>query len=312
MRRSQPATRPSPRTSNILAVSIKPLGNEWVWVWALLLPTLLGLLLGAVGSIAAVIGLSFVSWDLLTPPHYVGVANYTQLPLERMFVKALGNTAFFAALFVPFTLAISFLVALGLNRNIRGKSLLRALYFLPVISSPTAVGFVWSWIFSEDHGLLNAAVGLVGLGPYKWLSGALLPYAIVIANVWGAIGEGMIIFLAGLQAVPRDYYEVARIEGATPWQNLIYITLPCMLPSLFFQSVLSTIHAFQAFDYIYVLARSGNGNSTFPTLVFSIYRSGFRFFRMGEAAAQAVVLTLIILAFTLVYFQLQKRWGQQA
>ena len=169
-----------------------------------------------------------------------------------------------------------------------------------------------SWIFSESHGLLNAAIGIFGLGPYKWLSGALLPYAIVIANVWGAIGEGMIIFLAGLQAVPRDYYEVARIEGATPLQNLIYITLPCMLPSLFFQSVLATIHAFQAFDYIYVLAKSGNGNSTFPTLVFSIYRSGFRFFRMGEAASQAVVLTLIILAFTLVYFQLQRRMGQAA
>jgi multiple sugar transport system permease protein len=134
-------------------------------------------------------------------------------------------------------------------------------------------------------------------------------WSVVIANVWGAIGEGMIIFLAGLQAIPKEHYEVARIDGATFWQRLRFVTLPAMAPSLFFQAVLATIHAFQAFDYIYILTRTGNGNSSFPTLVFSIYREGFRFFRMGDAAAQAVVLTGIILAFTWVYFRMQKRWG---
>jgi multiple sugar transport system permease protein len=133
-------------------------------------------------------------------------------------------------------------------------------------------------------------------------------YSVVIVNVWGAIGEGMIIFLAGLQAIPREFYEIARLDGASPWQRLFHVTLPALAPSLFFQSVLATIHAFQAFDYIYILTRLGNGNSTFPTLVFSIYRNGFRFFRMGDAAAQAMVLTVIILVLTLIYFRLQKRW----
>ena len=118
----------------------------------------------------------------------------------------------------------------------------------------------------------------------------------------------MIIFLAGLQAIPRELYEAAHVDGATAWQRLIYVTLPAMIPSLFFQGVLATIHAFQAFDYIYILTRVGNGNSSLPTLVFSVYRNGFRFFRMGDAAAQAVVLTGIIFVFTLLYFRIQKRW----
>ena len=121
----------------------------------------------------------------------------------------------------------------------------------------------------------------------------------------------MIIFLAGLQAIPKDYYEVARLDGASAWQRLRFVTLPALAPAIFFQTVLSTINAFQAFDYIYILTRIGNGNSTMPTLVFSIYRSGFRFFRMGDAAAQAVVLTAMIFVLTLFYFRLQKRWGEQ-
>ena len=144
----------------------------------------------------------------------------------------------------------------------------------------------------------------------SWLGPKVALYSIVIVNVWGAIGGGMIIFLAGLQAIPKDYYEVAHLDGATAWQRLRYVTLPALAPSIFFQTVLTTINAFQAFDYIYILTRIGNGNSTMPTLVFSIYRSGFRFFRMGDASAQAVVLTAMIFVLTLVYFRLQKRWGE--
>jgi multiple sugar transport system permease protein len=287
---------------------LQAMGRERLWVLVFLTPVLLGLILGVVGSIAAVIGLSFFAWDLLTPAHFVGVDNYLNLPGEHMFVKALGNTLFFAALYVPLTTVLSFGAALLLNRRVVGVSFFRALYFLPVISSPTAIGLVWNWMFASDNGVFNMMLTHVGFEPVSWLGPMMTPYAVVIANVWGAIGEGMIIFLAGLQAIPREFYEIARIDGAKAWERLLYITLPAMAPSLFFQSVLATINAFQAFDYIYILTRVGNGNSTYPTLVFSIYRSGFRFFRMGEAATQAVVLTLIILVLTLIYFKLQKRW----
>ena len=288
---------------------LRPLGREKLWVLVLLAPTLLGLVLGTFGAIFSTLGLSVFDWDLLTRPEFVGLQNYADLPESRLFSKALWNTATFAALYVPMVMVLSFSVALMLNRGVRGEKLFRVLYFLPVVSSPTAVGLLWTWIYSEDNGVLNAILGTVGIEPVKWLGAQMVLWSVVIANTWGAIGEGMIIFLAGLQAIPKEHYEVARIDGATMWQRLFHVTLPAMAPSLFFQGVLATIHAFQAFDYIYILTRTGNGNSSFPTLVFSIYREGFRFFRMGDAAAQAVVLTLIILGFTWVYFRMQKRWG---
>jgi multiple sugar transport system permease protein len=289
--------------------SLQPLGRERWWVLALLAPTLLGLLLGTFGSIFATIGLSFTDWDLLTPPKAAGLSNYADLPADRMFMKSLWNTIAFSTLYVPLTMFLSLLVALMLNRKVRGEALFRVLYFLPVVSSPTAVGLLWSWIYSEDNGILNTLLTGVGLEPVKWLGSKMVLYSVVIVNVWGAIGGGMIIFLAGLQAIPREHYEAAHIDGAKAWQRLAYITLPSLLPSLFFQAVLTTINAVQAFDYIYILTSTGNGNSSMPTLVFSMYRTGFRFFRMGDAAAQAVVLTAIILAFTWIYFRMQRRWG---
>ena len=288
---------------------LRPLGAERWWVLVLLAPTLIGLLLGTFGAIFATLGLSVFDWDLLTKPEFVGVQNYVELPDSRLFGKALWNTVLFSALYVPLVMILSFAVALILNRGVRGEALFRVLYFLPVVSSPTAVGLLWVWIYSEDNGALNGILGVFGVEPIKWLGAKMVLWSVVIANVWGAIGEGMIIFLAGLQAIPKEHYEVAHIDGASFWQRLRFVTLPAMAPSLFFQAVLATINAFQAFDYIYILTRTGNGNSSFPTLVFSIYREGFRFFRMGDAAAQAVVLTAIILAFTWVYFRMQKRWG---
>lgn len=279
---------------------------------ALLAPSLLGLLLGTFGSILATLGLSFAEWDLLTPAAAAGVSNYADLPSDRLFTRALVNTLAFAGLYVPLTVVLSLLVAVGLNRRMPATTFFRMAFFLPTVSSPTAVGLLWTWIYAEDHGALNAFITALGGDPVRWLGREAVLYSVVIVNVWGAIGGGMIIFLAGLQAIPQDHYEVARLDGATAWQRMRFVTLPALAPSIFFQSVLVTINAFQAFDYIYILTRTGNGNSTMPTLVFSIYRSGFRFFRMGDAAAQAVVLTAMILALTFVYFRFQRRWGAEA
>jgi multiple sugar transport system permease protein len=290
--------------------SLRPMGSERWWVLVFLAPTLLGLLLLSFGSIFATIGLSFADWDLLTPPKWVGTGNYAELPADRMFNRALWNTIAFSALYVPLTVVLSLLVAMGLNRRIAGIGWFRVMYFLPAVCSPTATGLLWNWIYAPDNGVLNAAISAAGGSSVTWLGPRMALYSIVIANVWGAIGGGMIIFLAGLQTIPREFYEVTRLDGASVWQRLRFVTLPALAPSIFFQSVLTTINAFQAFDYIYVLTRSGSGNSTMPTLVFSIYRSGFRFFRMGDAAAQAVVLTAIILGLTLIYFRIQKKWGE--
>ena len=227
---------------------LRPLGRERWWVLAFLAPTLVGLALGTVGSIFATIGISFTDWDLLTPARWAGVDNYQGLPGDRLFMRSLVNTLAFSALYVPLTVVLSLLVAMGLNRKIPGISLFRVAFFLPTVSSPTAVGLLWTWIYSEDRGALNAMISGLGGDPVSWLGPKVALYSIVIVNVWGAIGGGMIIFLAGLQAIPKDYYEVARLDGATAWQRLIYVTLPSLAPSVFFQTVLTTINAFQAFD----------------------------------------------------------------
>ena len=284
-------------------------GGERVWVWILLAPTLIGLGLGVLGSVLATLGLSLFDWDLFSPPEFVGLTNYLDLPGDRKFLAALRSTLLFSVLYVPATVVISLLVAVLLNRQISGKSLFRLLFFLPVVSSPTAVGLVWSWIYSKDQGLLNAMLEGVGLDPVHWLSRDMAVYSVVVVNVWGAVGEGMIIFLAGLQAIPRHVYEAATLDGAGRISMFFWITLPLLIPSILFQLILSTINAFQAFDYIYVLTQTQGGGSTVPTLVFTMYREGFTNFRMGNAAAMAVVLTLMIMALTLVYGRLQKRWG---
>jgi multiple sugar transport system permease protein len=286
-----------------------PKGRERVGALALLAPTLLGLALGALGSIAATVGISFYDWDLTSAPEWVGIANYADLPGDRKFMAALGNTVLFSALYVPATVALSLLVAVLLNRDLVGKSLFRLFFFLPVVSSPTAVALVWLWLFSKDQGLLNAMLGAIGLPPVYWLGKSMALYSVVVVNVWGAVGEGMIIFLAGLQAIPRNVYEAATLDGAGPAKQFWFITLPLLVPSIFFQTILSTINAFQAFDYIYILTRTQGGGSSVPTLVFNMYREGFNNFRMGNAAAQAVVLALMIMVLTLVYSRLQKRWA---
>lgn len=293
-----------------MAIGMIPQGREKFWVWVLLTPTLLGLAIGAFGSIAATIGISFFDWDLFTPPEWVGTENYADLVSDRKFNKALRNTVLFSAIYVPGTVVLSLLVAVLLNRHIKGKSLFRLFFFLPVVTSPTAVGLVWSWIYAKDQGVLNSMIEFFGGDPVYWLGRHMAIYSVVIVNIWGAIGEGMIIFLAGLQAIPTNVYEAATMDGANRPRQFFYITLPLLVPSIFFQTILSTINAFQAFDYVYILTQTSGGGSTVPTLVYNMYREGFSHFRMGNASAQAVVLAGMIMVLTLIYSRAQKRWGQ--
>ena len=291
-----------------MQTGLKPLGREHFWLLALLAPTLVGLLFGALGSVLATVGISLLKWDLISPPAWAGLGNYAGLVSDSLFRRALGVTFAFSALYVPGTVVLSLLVALLLNRRLRGLSLFRTIYFLPTVSSAVAVGLVWSWIYGKDSGLLNSIVEALGGRPVNWLGTQNVLFSVVVVNVWGAIGGGMVIFLAGLQAVPRDYYESAQLDGAGGWAQFRHITLPLITPSIFFQTIIATINAFQAFEYVYILTRGANGASNMPTLVFSIYRNGFNFFRMGTASAQALVLALIIFVLTLCYFGLERRW----
>jgi multiple sugar transport system permease protein len=220
----------------------------------------------------------------------------------------LRNTLVFTVLYVPGTVVASLLAALLLNRRIIGVSIFRTLYFLPSITSAVAVSLIFSWLYAKDNGLLNYIITSTGGQPVNWLGTQNVMMSVIIANIWGAVGEGMVIFLAGLQAIPREYYEAATVDGAGVWSKFIHITLPLITPSIFFQTLITTVNGFQAFEYIYMLTRHGNGDSSIPVVVFSIYRNGFRWFNLGGASAQALVLSAIIIVLMLVYFEAEKRW----
>ena len=287
---------------------LKPLGREKFWLWALLTPTFIGLIFGALGSVVATVLLSFANWDLLTPPSWAGAVNYINLFTDKKLMSSLINTLQFTAMYVPGVVIISLLIAVLLNCKIRGLGFFRTAYFLPAVTSAVATALVWNMIYGQDTGILNFILERLGLQPVCWLCTDHAMLSVVIVNIWGAIGEGMIIFLAGLTAIPREYYEAAEIDGANGVHQFFRITIPLVTPSIFFQTLISTINAFQAYDYIYMLTRRGQGDSSVPVVVFSIYRNAWNFFNYGGASAQAIELTLIVAVLMAFYFWLERRY----
>lgn len=287
---------------------LKPLGREKFWLWTLLAPTFIGLVFGALGSVLATLALSFTDWDLISSPVWAGVVNYVNLFKDEKLLLSLTNTIKFTAMYVPGVVIISLLIAVMLNRKIRGAGLFRTAYFLPAVTSAVATALVWNMIYGKDTGILNFILERLGAAPVCWLCTENAMYAVVIVNIWGAIGEGMIIFLAGLTAIPREYYEAAEMDGANGFHQFFRITVPLITPSIFFQTLMSTINAFQAYDYIYMLTRRGQGDSSVPVVVFSIYRNAWNFFNYGGASAQAVELTFMVAALMAFYFWLERRY----
>jgi multiple sugar transport system permease protein len=287
---------------------LKPLGRERLWSWGLLFPTLIGLAFGTIGSLLATLFLSFFDWDLITPIKWAGLSNYLALLQNSAYVKSFTNTILFAAMYVPLVVIFSLLVAVLLNRQIMGRGIFRTIYFLPTVTSAVATALVWNMIYGKDTGILNVILEFFKLGQVCWLCRENAMLSVVIVNVWGAIGEGMIIFLAGLTAIPREYYEAAIVDGANNTQQFFQITIPMISPSIFFQTLISAINAFQAYDYIYMLTRRGQGDSTVPVAVFSIYRNAFNFFKMGDASAQAIQLAVLIAIFMGILFWLERRF----
>jgi len=286
-----------------------PLAGEARWAWLFLAPTLVGLAVLSAGPIVAALGISLAKWDLLTPPQFVGLDNFVTLLNDHRFQIGLRNTVYYTATSVPLGLVLGLALALALNQRLRGISWIRTAYFLPVVTSTVAISLVWSWIYSPDHGPLNGVLGFFGLPPQRWISDPLwaMP-AIVVMSVWQGLGTTVIIFLAGLQAIPEEYYDAASVDGAGRWARFRNVTLPLLTPSIFFTGVLALIDSFLVFDQVYVLAQPGKPFEPTITLVYLIYENGFRNFKMGYAAAEAWVLFIIVAVLAAVYFRLQNRW----
>jgi multiple sugar transport system permease protein len=285
-----------------------PLGGEGRWALLFLAPTLVGLAILSAGPVLATLAISVTKWDLLQAPQFVGLDNFVQLASDDRFLKALRNTAFYTVVSVPLGMLISLFLALALNQTIRGIAWIRTAYFLPVVTSTIAVALVWQWIYSPDAGLLNQFIGLFGIPAQKWLSNPTLAMPSIVAmSVWQGLGTSIIIFLAGLQAIPTELLDAASVDGAGRWARFRNIVLPLLTPSIFFTGVLSLIDSFQVFDQIFVLSRPRPTDATI-TVVYFIYENGFKFFKMGYATAASWILFVIVAVFTAIYFRSQSRW----
>lgn len=262
--------------------------------------------------VAASLLLSVTDFDLYGVANpgntrFVGFDNYARLLRTPDFWAALKNTFYFALVGGPLTIAVSLGAALLLSSKlVRFKSVFRTIYFTPFVTTLVAVAIVWKYLYHTRYGLFNYALGAIGVGPIDWLGDPhwAMP-AIILMAVWKGFGYNMLIFIAGLQAIPEDLYDAAEIDGASAWRRFFSITLPMLAPTLVFVSVITMIGYFQLFAEPYVMTQGGPLRST-TSVVLLMYEEGFRWWRMGYAAAIAFVLFIVILLATLLQFRLQK------
>jgi multiple sugar transport system permease protein len=247
-------------------------------------------------------------WTLIGEPAFIGIGNYLRLVHDPLFWRALVNTLLYAAGTVPTSMAVGLLLALGLNRRMPARALLRSLYFLPLVVSAVATGTIAAWMFNDNYGVLNGIIVRLGGSRIPWLSSPVwaLP-SLILITLWVRAGFCMVVYLAALQSIPQMYYEAARIDGASSLRQFCHVTLPLLRPATFLLLVLSIIYSFHVFDLIYVMTGGGPGFST-TMLVQYIFRSAFVTGEMGYASAVGIALYAMILAFTI----LQWRTSRQA
>jgi ABC-type sugar transport system permease subunit len=251
--------------------------------------------------------ISFYDWGLIGDADYVGLHNYLHLLHDPLFWRALVNTLIYAGVTVSASMAAGLLLAIGLNRRLVGRTILRSLYFLPVVVSAVATGTIAAWLFNDNYGVVNAILVRLGIGRIAWLSTPqwALP-SLAIATVWVRLGFNMVVYLAALQSIPSIYYEAARIDGASALHQFRHITVPLLMPASFLLLILNIIYSFQVFDLIYVMTGGGPGFST-TMVVQYIYHSAFETSEMGYASAMGVVLYVLILGFTVVQWRASRQ-----
>ena len=279
--------------------------SENIWGWLFVLPTMIGLIVLNIYPIINTIKQSFFkTGDFGRGNIFIGVDNYVKMLSDPETWDALLATFKYAIIEVPFSIAISLVLAVLLNRKMRGRAAYRTIFFLPMVCAPAAVAMVWRWLFNSEFGLLNHILKL----HINWLydtKTAML--ALIIVSAWKLIGYNMVIFLSGFSTINQSLYEAAKIDGANPIKTFFKITLPLLSPTVFFVAIITTISSFQVFDLIYLMTQGGPLNST-NVLVYWIYKNSFEFFNIGEASAGAYILFLIIFVLTYIQWMVRKKW----
>jgi multiple sugar transport system permease protein len=270
-------------------------------------PVILGLLLFTLGPIIFSLYISFTEYDILDAPTWIGLENFANLFIDPFFWMSLKVTFIYAMISVPIGLIVSLMLAMLLNQNMKGIFIIRTIYYLPVVISGVAVSLLWKWIFNPDFGLMNWLLGLIGINGPGWLYSEswALP-AVIIMSMW-SIGGSMLIYLAGLQSIPTELYDAAKIDGANGRKTFRHITIPMLSPVIFFNLIMGIIGSLQIFTEGYVMTSGGPNNATLFSVLY-LYRNAFNYLNMGYAAAMAWVLFLIILGLTLIVFKSSPLW----
>jgi multiple sugar transport system permease protein len=256
--------------------------------------------------------MSLHDWSLIGTAEFTGLDNYQGIATDGLFWRSLVQTLIYTVGTVPSAIALGLAVALLLNRRLRGRLIVRSIFFVPVIIAGVVVALLGAWLFNDNYGVVNAVLGRIGIGPIPWLTSprwALL--SLIIVTLWTRIGFCMVVYLAALQGVPRDVYEAAQVDGATGWQRFRWITWPFLGPTTFLLVVVNVIYSFHVFDLIYVMTGGGPGFST-TVLVQYIYQQAFELGNMGYATALGVVVYFLMMAFTLFYWRVSRQSSQAA
>lgn len=251
--------------------------------------------------------MSFHEWRGIDIPQFIGLRNFVEIMTDEVFWISLKNTLVYGAGVIPFSMGLGLLAALGLNVVLPGRGVLRTIYFIPVVVSAVVVGTLAAWIFNDNYGIVNAVLRQAGMSRINWLSSPQMAMlTLIVSTIWIRLGFCMVVYLAGLQGIPKDYLDAAHVDGATAWQRFRLIMFPLLRPSTFLLLILNVIYSFEAFDLVYVMTGGGPGYSTTVLPVY-IYESAFELKRYGYANALGLILMVIILAFTLLQWRINRQ-----
>lgn len=285
--------------------------REERWAWLFIAPPFIGFMLFMAYPIVFAVIASTSKWTGINSlwGNIVGLQNYIKIFSDVKFWKSMGTTIIYM-IGIPIGMILGMLIAMGLNRKIPGKRFLTTMYYVPVVSSLVAVSILWAWVFNYDYGLLNGIYKLLtGMHGPNWLGDEqMVKVSLIIFMVWKGLGGTVILYLAGLQNIPQDYYEAAMIDGANGWEKFRNITLPLLSPVTFYVLITSLIGGFQVFVEVQVMTPSGGPNYSSATVVFYLYEKAFTNGQLGYGSAVAVILAIIIFIITAINFWGQDKW----
>ncbi len=293
----------------IVTVKKKRRSGDGLTAFFFLLPNIVGFFMFTAIPVLASLLISFYDWPIIGDMKFVGFNNYIRLfTKDALFVKVIGNTVFYAVIYVGLNIVIAMSLALWLTSRIHFANVYKSLFFIPQVTPIVATSLIWKWLYLPQFGLVNQFLGLLGIPDINWLGTmewAML--GIIIMSVWQGFGYNMVLFTAGLYGIPHTIIEASIIDGAGSWKRFWKITLPLLSPTLFFAVVMTVISSFQVFDQTMIMTNGGPANST-NTIVLYLFQNGFTFFKMGYASSIAWVLFAIILVLTMIQMKLQKDW----